>query len=74
MSYECPRSITHVNYHLPITHNPSSPMKRNLGNLLLAIYLILVGVTALFSIRLGEAAIVMPILALAAGILLLLGK
>jgi hypothetical protein len=49
-------------------------MKRNFGHLLLAIYLILVGVTALFSIRLGEAAIVMPVLALAAGILLLLGK
>lgn len=51
-------------------------MKRNLGHLLLAIYLILVGLTApgLIGIGLGQFSIAMPILALAAGVLLLLGK
>ncbi len=49
-------------------------MKNNLGVRLLAIYLILAGITALFSIRLGQFAIAMPILALVSGILLLVGK
>ena len=49
-------------------------MKRNLGHLLLAIYLILVGVVGAFGISLGQLNIVVPILALAAGVLLLLGK
>lgn len=49
-------------------------MKRNLGQLLLAIYLILVGIVGAFGISLGGLAIVVPILALAAGVLLLLGK
>jgi hypothetical protein len=42
--------------------------------LLLAIYLILIGVSALFNIRLGEAEIIKPILALIAGVLILIGK
>lgn len=49
-------------------------MKAITSRLLLAIYLILVGITSIFGIRLGEAGIVIPILALAAGILMLLGK
>ena len=49
-------------------------MKRNLGHLLLALYLILVGVTGAFGINLGGLAILPAALALAAGVLLLLGK
>ena len=45
---------------------------KNLGMLLLAIYLILVGITLLLHI--GIPTIVMGILALAAGILILIGK
>jgi hypothetical protein len=45
---------------------------KNLGMLLLAIYLILVGITALF--HLGIPVIVTGILALAAGILILIGR
>ena len=44
---------------------------KNLGMLLLAIYLILSGLMGLIGFSLG---IVMPILALAAGILILIGK
>ena len=44
---------------------------KNLGMLVLAIYLILVGLMSLFSISLG---LVLPILAIAAGVLILLGK
>jgi hypothetical protein len=45
---------------------------KNLGMLLLAIYLILIGITMLFHITI--APIVMGILALASGILILIGK
>jgi hypothetical protein len=45
---------------------------KNLGMLLLAIYLILAGVTLLFHITIPT--IIMGILALAAGILILIGK
>jgi hypothetical protein len=45
---------------------------KNIGMLLLAIYLILVGITTLFHIGIG--AIVMGVLALIAGILILIGK
>ena len=47
---------------------------KNLGMLLLAIYLILVGIIGIFGISLGGASIIVPILALVAGILILLGK
>jgi hypothetical protein len=46
----------------------------NLGMLLLAIYLIWMGVMGLFSPDVGKLVIIGPILALAAGILLLLKK
>ncbi len=49
-------------------------MKRSIGHLLLAIYLILVGLAGAFQVSLGQFSIAMPILALAAGVLLLLGK
>jgi uncharacterized membrane protein (DUF485 family) len=45
---------------------------KNIGMLLLAIYLILVGITSLFHVAIG--AIVMGIVALIAGILILIGK
>jgi len=47
-------------------------MTKNIGMLLLAIYLILVGIITLFHITIG--AIVMGVVALLAGILILVGK
>ncbi len=47
---------------------------KNLGFLLLAIYLIIIGVIGLFGISLGQLSIVVPLLALIAGIFLLIGK
>jgi len=47
---------------------------KNIGMLLLAIYLILVGIIGIFGVSLGVASIVIPILALGAGILILIGK
>ncbi len=40
----------------------------------LAVYLILVGLTSVAGAQLGAAAIVLPILALIAGVLILLGR
>lgn len=45
-----------------------------LGMLVLAIYLILIGCIGVFGISLGQLAIVPPILAIVAGVLLILGK
>jgi hypothetical protein len=47
---------------------------KNIGMLLLALYLILVGIIGIFGMSLGAASILVPILALIAGILILLGK
>jgi len=47
---------------------------KNIGMLLLAIYLILVGLIGLTGMSLGAASILLPILALIAGIMILLGK
>ena len=47
---------------------------KNIGMLLLAIYLIFVGLIGIFGITLGAASILLPILALVAGIMILLGK
>ena len=44
------------------------------GLLLLAIYLIVMGLTGIFGIRWGELSILVPLLALAAGVLILIGK
>ena len=49
-------------------------MPGNLGMLVLAIYLIWVGVMGVFRIDVGNLAILGPILALLAGILLLMKK
>ena len=45
---------------------------KNIGMLLLAIYLILVGITTLFHIGIGAS--VLGVVALIAGILILIGK
>lgn len=47
-------------------------LTQNLGMLLLAIYLILVGISAFIS--LGQLSIVIAILAIVAGILILIGR
>jgi hypothetical protein len=47
---------------------------KNIGMLLLAIYLVLVGIMGLTGMSLGAAGILLPILALIAGIMILLGK
>ena len=47
-------------------------MTKNIGMLLLAIYLILVGITTLFHIGIG--AVAMGVVALIAGVLILIGK
>lgn len=57
---------------LALPHNEAMNITKNLGMLLLAIYLILVGLTAL--LHFAFPGIVMAILALAAGILILIGK
>ncbi len=47
---------------------------KNRGLLVLAIYLILVGFIGAFGISLGALSILVPILAIVAGVLLLLGQ
>ena len=47
---------------------------KNLGMLLLAIYLIVVGLIGLFGMSLGQLTILVPILAIVAGIVILIGK
>jgi len=47
---------------------------KNIGMLLLAIYLILIGIIGIADISLGQASILLPILAIAAGICILIGK
>jgi hypothetical protein len=47
---------------------------KNIGMLVLAIYLILFGIIGIFGVSLGAAGILLPILALIAGILILIGK
>ena len=49
-------------------------MKKNIGMLLLAIYLILIGVIGTFGISLGQLSLVTPVLAIVAGVCLLIGK
>ena len=57
---------------VPLPQKAGMNITKNLGMLLLAIYLILAGITLLFHITIPT--IVMGILALAAGILILIGK
>jgi len=55
-----------------LPQNQAMNITKNLGMLLLAIYLILVGINAL--LHFAFPGIVMALLALAAGILILIGK
>jgi uncharacterized membrane protein HdeD (DUF308 family) len=58
------------------TFERSTTMKftKNIGFLLLAIWLILYGLIALFSLSFSGLAIIMGILAIAAGVFILLGR
>ncbi|MCX6847428.1 hypothetical protein [Prosthecobacter sp.] len=47
---------------------------KNYGMLALAIYLLLVGLSGVFGINLGQLNVLVPILALVAGVLILIGK
>jgi hypothetical protein len=47
---------------------------KNLGMLLLAIYLIIVGLIGTFGFSLGQLSILVPILAITAGVMILIGK
>jgi hypothetical protein len=47
---------------------------KNIGMLLLAIYLIVAGLIGIFGISLGQLGILLPALALAAGIMILIGR
>jgi hypothetical protein len=47
---------------------------KNIGMILLAIYLMVIGLIGLFGINLAQLSVLLPILALAAGILILIGK
>jgi hypothetical protein len=49
-------------------------LPKNLGFTLLAVYLIIVGLVGVAHISLGALSIIVPILAIAAGVFLLLGK
>lgn len=49
-------------------------MKNNLGHRLLAVYLIVIGAIQLFGVHLGVLSPLVPLLALIAGICLLVGK
>lgn len=49
-------------------------LNKNLGMILLAVYLILVGLQGLIGLSLGALSIIVPICALAAGVLLLLNR
>ena len=47
---------------------------KNLGMLLLAIYLIIVGLIGALDFSLGSLSILVPLLAIVAGVLILIGK
>jgi hypothetical protein len=49
-------------------------LNKNLGMMLLAVWLVLHGLVALFSLTFSGLGIILGILALAAGVLLLIGK
>ncbi len=49
-------------------------LPKNLGMILLAIWLIVVGLEQIVHISLGSLEIIVPIIAIAAGVLLLLGR
>lgn len=54
--------------------NDTAMKTKNLGMLLLACYLIIVGLVGTFGFSLGQLGILVPILALTAGVLILMGR
>jgi uncharacterized membrane protein HdeD (DUF308 family) len=68
-----------LRFAFALTSKPSdlrevSPMQKNLGLLLLAVFLIIFGLAQILSLSFSGMPIVMGILALIAGILLILGR
>ena len=55
-------------------NNYAMTITKNLGMLLLAIYLIIVGLIGTFGFSLGQLSILVPILAITAGVFILIGK
>jgi len=49
-------------------------MSKNRGLLVLGIYLIIVGLIQVFNISLGQLSLIVPVLAVVAGVLLIIGK
>ena len=47
---------------------------KNLGMLLLSIYLVVIGLVGTFGISLGQLSVAVPLLALCAGVLIAIGK
>jgi hypothetical protein len=47
---------------------------KNIGMLVLAMYLIVSGLTGVFGISFGQLSILVPILAVVAGVMILIGK
>ena len=68
----CTGKIRDTVFRLRSVSHPWHMITKNIGMLTLAIYLILVGITSLFHVAIG--AIVMGVVALIAGILILIGK
>lgn len=60
--------------HRPPSTSTKMIITKNIGLLLLAIYLIISGVVAISGFSLGQASILMPVLAIAAGVLIVIGK
>jgi len=63
-----------VNPRYTIHHQRSPTMKRSIGLLLLAVWLILTGLIPLLNFSFNGLNIVMAILAIAAGILIVVGR
>jgi hypothetical protein len=71
--YSCPFVVNFKRANAPdLPQERFMNITKNLGMLLLAIYLILIGIIAL--VHIGIPAIVTGILALAAGVLILIGR
>jgi uncharacterized membrane protein HdeD (DUF308 family) len=58
----------------PISFEGNRMPQKNIGMIVLAVYLILVGLVAVFSLNFANLAIILGLLALAAGILILLNR
>ena len=58
----------------PVQASIAMKLNKNLGLLMLGIYLIVIGIVGLFDLRLGELNLIVPVLALVSGIFVLLGR